>query len=1150
MTFYSQAAEPFEELAVREAAPAVDMNAFYEKAAKEDAQRKLSRKGSRPGSKIWRRKRQADKQLGQQPSPPANKGAPGTEESIRTSADEQTETRDILSPLTSTGMDVGRSIVPDTAATIPEWYAKDESTRHQTRFNIHNPFGPQRYYNHHLLPPSARKQASRPPSIFSPSFPPMAVNQDPDDPTRQRSPSRTPSNSPLPTPSSSQVRLDQPRSRKTSQTARDEVDMLDASDPWGTNWHHQSPYDIGSTHNVNTVDVELSQNRSRHTSVTTRERRRTVTPSPLSQSTSAIHLAPPTDSSGGRVTRKLSKRRNSALGIFSDARNGPPPAAYFNEKLAPVTLADPGVVSGPPSSLKPPSISASTSKKERRGSVLGRIAKRFSILRRHDKEPSAPAEPHNMVVTRTRSPEKQQAPARVPPPPLEPEPQVQPRSPSPAPMMVASVETAPPESYTSRASLSSIEQPFLIGRLTVANPDDVPSSNTTPQQPAISLPDPSAAVPAPNLIESGLKRQEIIGTASSVPASSMEVLVETMRPQTQGTSISSTSHAAATRIQPNGATFSTATSPVANAYQDNKEKRKSRSPEKKPVPSLYPAEPAPNTSSIHTPYIPFPLDSRYSTTSSDGTVPPYLHAMISSGIDYSPMSNASLAVHPPTPVHIDTNIPAPHSPAPAVPPKDGLSRESEIFMLVPRGGNEYDVVEGKEKHRSRRESAKSRSHSKHGSRDAARLQEEARARDEAELAAREADAKARAEAKAKAMAEAKAREEAEARREAKARAEAEALKAQAKREARLRAEAESRARAEAEARAKADAEAKAKAEAEAKAKADAKAKARAEAEAKARAQAEIEAKARAKAEAEAQVEAETQARRAAREERHRREKHERDERHRREKEERRRERKEKEAQEEREYRREREEKERRRSERSSRRSVDIPSSTTGHSRRSRRGSSSDQQRSSTSEIRRSVDTSSRKSTAVALDTPSRKSTSAHVDTSSRKSHSVPVDINKPQPAPPPPPPKPLERNKSQSVRPTSEVPASDQLNSLKSKEAWDLERLFKAQSMYGMGAATAGPAVISIPSPAASNAAPMPPAKPPHGSSHTSFGIQNPFRPPQPFPRSAAELLPPIRPNPLPEPPRDSSYQPTGLDALLDDGPGSDHWTHKYGVTT
>jgi hypothetical protein len=55
------------------------------------------------------------------------------------------------------------------------------------------------------------------------------------------------------TPSSSQVRVNEAglagpaRTRKVSHgEPHDNVDLMDVSDPWGTNWHHQSPYDVGN----------------------------------------------------------------------------------------------------------------------------------------------------------------------------------------------------------------------------------------------------------------------------------------------------------------------------------------------------------------------------------------------------------------------------------------------------------------------------------------------------------------------------------------------------------------------------------------------------------------------------------------------------------------------------------------------------------------------------------------------------------------------------------------------------------------------------------------------------------------------------------------------------------------------------------------
>jgi hypothetical protein len=136
-----------------------------------------------------------------------------------------------------------RSIIPESLKELPSWYHTEgewaAASAHQfrARYPIHNPVGPQFYANVHLSSPV------RPASVFSPSFPPMHT-----EPASAPSPPHTPpSGSPLPTPSSSQTRIldlsGKIRTRKLSNTAHDTVDLLDGSDPYGTNWHHESPYD-------------------------------------------------------------------------------------------------------------------------------------------------------------------------------------------------------------------------------------------------------------------------------------------------------------------------------------------------------------------------------------------------------------------------------------------------------------------------------------------------------------------------------------------------------------------------------------------------------------------------------------------------------------------------------------------------------------------------------------------------------------------------------------------------------------------------------------------------------------------------------------------------------------------------------------------
>lgn len=144
----------------------------------------------------------------------------------------------------------GRFIIPDPLSELPAWYSSDadwavtSAAQFRAKYPVHNGrFGPRYYRNHHLLPP----RETRPPSIFSPTFPPMAADFAQDS-LKTAGPSRTPSGSPLPTPNSSQVRLHdgKGRPRKLSQNAHDNASVLDGMDPWGSNLHDKSPYDLGS----------------------------------------------------------------------------------------------------------------------------------------------------------------------------------------------------------------------------------------------------------------------------------------------------------------------------------------------------------------------------------------------------------------------------------------------------------------------------------------------------------------------------------------------------------------------------------------------------------------------------------------------------------------------------------------------------------------------------------------------------------------------------------------------------------------------------------------------------------------------------------------------------------------------------------------
>lgn len=232
------------------------------------SRKSLKRSGSNPGNVAAQNPSGPEPPL-QPPSPPPQNASAAAERLIQEANELVEEQKDKAMELQSNFNATGSSLVPDPLTELPAWYNKDSwsngSMSHKVRFPIHNPVGPRWYRNYHLIPPSHRQRSARPPSVFSPSFPPMAFSS-----TQQEQideyragPSRTPSGSPLPTPNSSQTKVEETagkRSRKTSQTAHDNVDMLDVSDPWGTNWHHQSPYDIGLGNGPVSVDIHEVSN--------------------------------------------------------------------------------------------------------------------------------------------------------------------------------------------------------------------------------------------------------------------------------------------------------------------------------------------------------------------------------------------------------------------------------------------------------------------------------------------------------------------------------------------------------------------------------------------------------------------------------------------------------------------------------------------------------------------------------------------------------------------------------------------------------------------------------------------------------------------------------------------------------------------------
>ncbi|KAI0348340.1 hypothetical protein BDW22DRAFT_1424524 [Trametopsis cervina] len=392
-----------------------------------------------------------------------------------------------------------KSVVPDQLSELPAWYAKDvelaaaSAIQFRVKYPIHNQQGPRWYRNHHLATPSLEK---RPPSFFSPSFPPMAASQTrSQDSTKVPGPSRTPSGSPLPTPASSQVKIHdvRVRTRKLSNTAHDNVDMMDVTDPWGTNWHHQSPYDLGAHGDRPDATESPSAPRPRRQSTTSAPRRRTVNPSPLSQSTSAVHLASEPLTTG-RVPRRLSKSRKTLRGLFGSERNIDP----YRSGSAPVTPVEFGQALGRKISKTgsiiaasiAPSMNSLTPTEKKRGSVLGRLARRFSVMKRastsgqtfqsvqsarvsmdmtYDRNGALPYETNRRSISPQKPsepPMKRAKPADIP------------RRGVP---LRSEFDGSPPKtqddshhrvSAADAVSISSVEEPAPVGKLTVANPDN------------------------------------------------------------------------------------------------------------------------------------------------------------------------------------------------------------------------------------------------------------------------------------------------------------------------------------------------------------------------------------------------------------------------------------------------------------------------------------------------------------------------------------------------------------------------------------------------------------------------------------------------------------------------------------------------------
>ena len=379
---------------------------------------------------------------------------------------------------------------------------------------------------------------------------------------------------------------------------------------------------------------------------------KTTTPSPLSQSTSAVHLSPDQEPPPITLTRKLTKRRKPFDGIFGFSPSNPEstsstPSTHtvthrlFNRQ----SIFKSASTSSIPQTVSNASI-VHSEKRQKRGSVLGRFARRFSIMRRvnrgHSRTGSLDAsnewsrgDTQSLQVTDaastvTRPPsmanpvspnEKRQS-TRVHPP----------REPSPdsPPLETPQEEQANDDVQIrdgSRDSMSSLHVPYSIGRLTIANPDTPGSTDTSPVNQSYPLPtgktstqSPTPIIQAGPLVESPSTLVPPFNAFGSVPLASPSIPVRRVTLVDEGPKPQSRPPSAAPIAIPRASTRGEKRAPVSSP-----------------------------SSSTPTPTSPTP---------SPATHPKVAASSPQTGDD-SPLSRASIIVNPPTPSVEPTHIQGP-----------------------------------------------------------------------------------------------------------------------------------------------------------------------------------------------------------------------------------------------------------------------------------------------------------------------------------------------------------------------------------------------------------------------------------------------------------------------------------------------------------
>ena len=427
---------------------------------------------------------------------------------------------------------------------------------------------------------------------------------------------------------------------------------------------------------------------------------RTTTPSPLSQSTSAVHLhsdqdAPPPVA----ITRRLTKRRKPFEGIFGFSSSAPTPdtssttnsiAASSHTVTSKLFKRQSIFKSSSTSSIAQTLSNVSgvpTEKRQKHSSMLGRFTRRLSIMRRvapgsrrgsFDASNDGSRRQSLQVTDRTSmttrppsmaipvSPSENPQNTRVPPPLAGTTP-----SPDSTPLGTPEDEQTRVGEQTQdgkRDSVSSLEVSYSIGRLTVVNPDVPGSADNSPVNQIYPLPasrtTPASAPLPPKAMEKPLPPPAPPSSPVFLEVPKFESLSALMPPSNghaKTTNAAPTTHATPRekRKSQTNAAGSSLPVPIPRAVPKSEKRAHASAPSS--------STPVPASASVSPPTHP-------STGRMSVSAPP--------AIDDSPLSRASIIANPPTPYVETTRINIPPVMDQAAPPSVHLSIPSPVITPI------------------------------------------------------------------------------------------------------------------------------------------------------------------------------------------------------------------------------------------------------------------------------------------------------------------------------------------------------------------------------------------------------------------------------------------------------------------------------------